>query len=87
MTDEGSLGLLRCPDDKTPLRAADAPLLERLNRAVARGKVPVRNRGGRIVAEPIAGGLVRADGKFLYPIVDGIHVLLVEEAIALEQLG
>jgi uncharacterized protein YbaR (Trm112 family) len=31
----------------------------------------------------LEAGLVRADGKVLYPIRDGIPVMLVEEGIAL----
>ena len=36
--------------------------------------------------ETIDGGLVRAAGDVLYPIVDQIPVLLVDESIALSQL-
>jgi uncharacterized protein YbaR (Trm112 family) len=44
----------------------------------------VRNRAGRAVTETLDGGLLRADGKFLYPIRQDIPVMLVDEAILLD---
>lgn len=78
------LAILRCPDDRSTLEPADAATLTRLNGQVA--DKTLRNRGGELVARPLEGGLVRADRKLLYPIVDGIPVLLVDEAIALESV-
>jgi len=75
------LKMLQCPEDRTPLREAEAATLAELNAAVAAGGL--RNRGGDLVARQLEGGLVRQDGAFLYPIVDGIPVLLVDEAIPL----
>ncbi len=73
--------LLVCPTDHAPLRSAADSLLARLNRAIAAGGV--KNRAGRLVEQPLAGGLVRADNAMLYPIVDDIPVLLADEAIPL----
>jgi uncharacterized protein YbaR (Trm112 family) len=81
MIDAKLLEILVCPETKEPVRLADAPLLEAVNRAIAAGKAV--NRGGATVTEPIDGGLVRADGKLLYPIRDEIPIMLVEEAIPL----
>jgi len=86
MIDKQLLDILVCPQDHTPLSLADEELVERLNRAVTAEDVKVVNLGGGPVEEPLAGGLVRQDGKILYPIVDDIPVLLVDEAIALEQI-
>ncbi len=44
------------------------------------------NRGGESVQEPIDGGLVREDGRILYPIRDDIPVMLIDEAIELDRL-
>jgi uncharacterized protein len=77
------LAILVCPENRTALRLAEPELLARLNRAIATGKV--RNRVGRVVEQPLQGGLVRADDTLLYPITDDIPVLLIDEAIALEQ--
>jgi uncharacterized protein YbaR (Trm112 family) len=79
------LELLVCPQDHAPLQAAEAPLIERLNRAIAAGDVT--NAAGRSVEKPIDDGLVREDGQVLYPVVDEIPVLLAEEAIAVDNLG
>jgi len=40
-------------------------------------------RGGQPVKEKLDAGLVRADGRFLYPIRSDIPVMLVDEAIPL----
>ena len=41
------------------------------------------DRAGHLVEEPISAGLVRADGELLYPVGDGIPVLLLDEALPL----
>ncbi|MDY0167110.1 MAG: Trm112 family protein [Thermoguttaceae bacterium] len=76
--------LLVCPESRTRLDTAGAELIDRVNRAIAAGRV--RNRVGQEVAQPIQDGLVREDGAVLYPVVDGIPALLVDEAIPLDQL-
>ena len=35
------------------------------------------------MSQPISEGLVREDGKILYPVDDGIPVMLIEESIEL----
>lgn len=78
-----ALELLACPEDKTALRLASAHEVEQLNAAIGAGKL--KNRAGEAVSEAIQGGLVRADGAYLYPIRD-FPILLVDEGIALGQL-
>lgn len=81
MVDKELLEILACPEDKSPVHLADADLVQRMNAAIAAGRV--KNRGGGAVSEPIEAGLVRADGKWLYPVRDDIPVMLVDEALAL----
>jgi uncharacterized protein YbaR (Trm112 family) len=75
------LEILVCPETKQPVALAGEDVLARLNEAIAAGTL--RNRGGETVAKPIAEGLVREDGKILYPVDDGIPVMLIEESIEL----
>ena len=81
MVDPELLSVLCCPETRQSLRPAGAELLTDLNQRVAAGSL--RNRGGQVVSERLDDGLVRADGKFLYPVRNHIPVMLVEAAIPL----
>jgi uncharacterized protein YbaR (Trm112 family) len=85
MIDAELIALLACPESKEPVHLAEPALIERLNRAISSGKV--HKRGGDAVTELLDGGLVRADGKILYPIRDDIPIMLVEEGIPLPVPG
>ena len=74
------MNILCCPESHQKLREAPTPVIEQLNRQIAQGLV--RNRGGAVVAQSIMAGLIRQDGKFLYPVREQ-PVLLVDEAIPL----
>ena len=76
--------ILVCPADHTPLSKADGQTITRINRAIVAGRLT--NRAGRPVERPMDGGLVRSDKTLLYPIFDGIPVLLADEAIPLTQI-
>jgi uncharacterized protein YbaR (Trm112 family) len=75
------LKLLCCPETHQPLTPADPALVARLNAQIA--AATATNRGGKKVVDPIDGGLIRADGKFLYPIRKDIPMMLVDEALPL----
>ncbi|MEN6405846.1 MAG: Trm112 family protein [Thermoguttaceae bacterium] len=79
------LSIYVCPVHHTPLVPADAQLITRINRAIAAGRV--KNVSGRLVDQPLGGGMLRDDRAVLYPICDGIPVLLADEAIPLDQVG
>lgn len=75
------LKILVCPETRQELTLADASVVEKLNRAIRDGSV--LNRGNEKVVEAVEGGLIRKDGRFLYPIRSGIPILLIEEALPL----
>lgn len=75
------LSILVCPESRTPLTEASTERLSELNGRIAAGDV--KTLGGKAVEEPLVAGLVREDGTRMYPIVDGIPVLLAEDAIPL----
>ena len=81
MVDKELLEILVCPEDKTAVTPADQMLLASLNARIRSGGVT--NRGGNPVTTEIREGLVRADGKYLYPVDNDIPVMLIDEAIAL----
>lgn len=82
MIDKELLEILVCPENHSRLVSAERPLVDRLNALIGEGNL--KNRSGRRVERTMDGGLVRDDRAFLYPILDGIPVLLVDEAIPLE---
>jgi uncharacterized protein YbaR (Trm112 family) len=81
MFDQSLLEILCCPETRGKLKMAGEGLLSTLNNAIAAGTV--KNVGGEKVAEALAEALVTMDGKRVYPIREGIPVLLADEAILL----
>ena len=79
--DKDLLSILACPQTHQPLREANAADLERINARIAAGGA--KNVGGKPVSEPLKAGLVRQDEKRIYPIKDGIPVLLIDEGLEL----
>ena len=83
MVDPELLSILVCPENKQPVVLADDDLVGKINSAIEAGAV--KNRGGEAVDTPIDAGLVREDRAFLYPIRDDIPIMLIDEAIPLDQ--
>jgi copper oxidase (laccase) domain-containing protein/uncharacterized protein YbaR (Trm112 family) len=79
------VSILACPETKEPVELAPDEMIATLNDLIKKGEV--RNRGGDAVNEPIDGGLVREDRRFLYAIREDIPIMLIEEAIELPPLG
>ena len=75
------LNILCCPETHQKLQLAAPPILEKLNQQIATGRL--HNRVGRVLDEKVTAALVRADGKYLYPMQQNIPILLVDEAIPL----
>ena len=84
MVDAELVQILACPETRQPVRVADDALVQQVNRAITGGKVV--NRDSQPVTEPIQTGLVREDNQYLYPVRDDIPVMLIGEAIALDQV-
>jgi uncharacterized protein YbaR (Trm112 family) len=76
------INILACPETKQALSQASAELLAQVNTRIETGSL--RNRGGESVSNPLEAGLVREDGKVLYPVDNGIPVMLIEESIELD---
>ena len=85
MIDAELLEILRCPQDHSSLLAAPAELVHRINRGIKARRV--FSLGGAQLEKTLDGGLVRAAGDLLYAIVDGIPVMLPDEAIDLSTIG
>lgn len=75
------LKILCCPETHQALALADAAILDKVNERFIAGRL--QNRAGQSVRDKIEDGLVRADGRYLYPMRRNIPVLLVDEAIPL----
>jgi uncharacterized protein len=82
----GSFALpqLVCPETHQPLAAVDAAVIGRLNDAIARGAICFT--GGAPVEQRLDGGLIRQDRQVLYPVIQGVPHLTMDQAIALSQL-
>jgi len=85
MVDEALLKILVCPEDKTPVTLADDERVAKINAAIEAGNL--KNRAGDPVTEPIDAGLVREDRAYCYPIRDDIPIMLIDEAIPMDQIG
>jgi uncharacterized protein YbaR (Trm112 family) len=76
--------ILRCPQDHSELSLADAALVARVNEQIAAGTI--LTVGGQPLKKSIDGGLIRAAGDLMYPIIGGIPVMLADDAINTAQI-
>ncbi len=81
--DKKLLAILCCPVTHKGLSLARASLLDSINTAIEAGELV--NRDGALMREKLKEALVTDDGRTLYPINDGIPVLLEGEGCALDQ--
>ena len=82
--DKRLLNILRCPVTHKGLSMMRRDLLDKVNNAIGEGQLV--NRDGNTLDAGLAEALVTDDGKLLYPVNDGIPVLLEGESVSLEQL-
>jgi len=81
--DKRLLTILRCPVSHKGLSLLKKDQLDKVNAAIIAGDVSTHE--GVKLEEPLAEALVTDDGKRLYPVNDGIPVLLEGESIHMEQ--
>ena len=81
--DKKLLTILCCPITHKGLKLAGKSDLTRVNDAIEHGKL--KNRGGTALRDPLAEALITDDRKLLYPVRNGIPVLLEGESVSMEQ--
>jgi uncharacterized protein YbaR (Trm112 family) len=84
MMDKRLLSILCCPVTHKGLSLARPELLDKINAAISAGKLV--NHDGTELSSSLAEALVTDDGKIMYPVNDGIPVLLESESVGLSQL-
>ncbi|MCJ7592090.1 MAG: Trm112 family protein [Woeseiaceae bacterium] len=83
--DKRLLTILRCPVTHKGLSVLKKDKLDRVNAAINAGEL--KNQEGSAVTKALTEALVTDDGKRIYPVDDGIPVLLEGESISVEQLA
>ena len=79
--DNKLLEIICCPETKQALKIADDKIISELNSLVEKNEL--KNRIKQPVEKKLDGGLIREDGKYLYPIIEEIPILLIDESIPL----
>ena len=82
--DKKLLSILCCPVTHKGLSVVRASTLKSINSAIEAGKLV--NRDGSVISESLREALITDDGKTMYPVNDGIPVLLEGESVAMEQI-
>lgn len=82
--DKRLLSILCCPVTHKGLSLARPDLLKKINTAISDGRLV--NRDGAELSGSVDEALITDDGKIMYPVNDGIPVLLESESVGLSQL-
>jgi uncharacterized protein YbaR (Trm112 family) len=82
--DKRLLDILCCPASKQPVAPLTPAQIDALNRAVESGRIV--NADGQSVTQRFEAGLVTRDNRTVYRIDDGIPVMLIDQAVATNQV-
>ena len=82
--DRSLLDIVCCPVTRSSLEPLPDRELAILNERIAAHRI--RNREAAVVTEPLTEALVTRSGKLVYPVRDGVPVLLEEQAMPLAQI-
>lgn len=77
--DKKLLDIICCPTTKLPLELLATDRLANLNAAIRAGKI--KNQATTPLTDELPEALVTRDGRHVYPVRDGIPILLEEECI------
>ncbi|MGM0555878.1 MAG: Trm112 family protein [Myxococcota bacterium] len=70
---------LRCPETQQPLEFLDDAARAALNDSIEAGELVYED--GRQVDRPLEDALLREDGRYVYPVRDGVPNLLLADRI------
>jgi uncharacterized protein YbaR (Trm112 family) len=82
--DKKLLDIICCPTTKLPLELLSAEKLDTFNAAILAGDT--RNQAEVVLTEALSEALITRDGRRVYPVRDGIPILLEEECIDWNQM-
>lgn len=77
------LNILVCPVTKLPVRLLSASSLDALNQMIREGDV--ENAAGDRVDSPLSEALITRNGSVVYPVEQGIPVMLEDRSIPVSQ--
>ncbi len=82
--DKKLLEILVCPTTKVPVKVLAKDRLAILNRAIDSGEI--KRVDGEPVVAALSEALITTDSRTIYPVDDGIPIMLEEQGITADQV-